>query len=132
MLIDFSTIHISTLLYEVRDVSALRRRRAATLCWRPTTLAPRRNGRRRPFTCLRRALGRVALTLVANLDAVVAELIPPVLADERPDYVLVIGADVLDWLIRLRAGRTVALLADLRLQLATLALQDFVLDLDDA
>src|SRR5690349_13578861 len=125
MLIDFSIG-----LYEFRDVSALRRRSAATLCWCTATLCG--SGRRRALTRRRRALGRVALTLIANLDAVVAELVAPVLADERPDDVLVIGADVLDRLVAGRGATTLALLDDLVLELALLALQNFELDLDDA
>src|SRR5690349_8995660 len=125
MLIDFSIG-----LYGLRDVSALRRRSAATLCRCTTTLGG--SGRRRALTRRRRALGRVALTLVANLDAVVAQLVAPVLADERPDLVLVIGADVLDRLVGRRARAALALLDDLVLELALLTLQNFELDLDDA
>ena len=66
---------------------------------RPATLAACGRGRRRALARRRRALGRVPLTLVADLDAVVAELVAPVLADERPDDVLVVGADVLDRLV---------------------------------
>ena len=38
--------------------------------------------------------GACAAALVADLDPVVPELVAPVLAVERPDHVLVVGADL--------------------------------------
>src|SRR3712207_4940034 len=78
----------------------------------------------------RGALGRRTLAAVVQPDAVVPELIAPVLALERPEVVLVVDDDArhVDVLAR---GQHLLLLLDLLFQLALLAAEDLDLDLDD-
>ena len=104
MISPLSTLHVAR--YELSTDSPIGSTASARRHPRAVHRHPRRgSGRRRALARRRRALGRVALTLVPNLDAVVAELVAPVLADERPDDVLVVGADVLDRPVAGRAPR---------------------------
>src|SRR5580704_8598658 len=114
------------------NVAARRCRRAAAGV-RPTAtrVAAGRRGGRRPLTRRGGAFGRAAAALVHDLHPVVAELVAPVLAVERPELVLVVRADLVAVPVAVPLD-DLLLLLDLFFQLALLAGQNLVLDLDDA
>ena len=95
-------------------------------------VATGRRRRRRRLTGRGAPSGACPPHLLRDLDPVVPELVAPVLAVERPDHVLVVGADLVGAVHAVPAVDDLLLLLDLFFQLALLAGQDFVLDLDDA